>query len=82
MRLVAAGASIFSPNDEAKVSAYLGLGQWTIHAIVVIALFIRTYVASRRLKLSFRVHFLCCLAASLAVCLVAFSGGKRNDVSG
>jgi hypothetical protein len=69
-RLLAAVVSISNPNDEARISSYLGYGQWTIPTVVVIALLVLTYLASRRLKLSFRDQFLCYAAASLAVSLV------------
>lgn len=69
-RFLAAAVSIFNPNDEARISSYLGYGQWTIPAAVVTAIFVLTYLASRRLKLSFRDQFLCYVAASLAVSLV------------
>jgi hypothetical protein len=70
MRLLAAGASIFNENEEARISSYLGLGLWTIPAIVVTALFLLTYVGSRRLKLSLREQFFCYVAVSLAVSFV------------
>lgn len=69
-RLLAAAVSLFNPNDEARISAYLGLGQWTLPALVVIALLVLTFAASRRLRLSFRDQFLCYVVASLAVSLV------------
>ncbi len=70
MRLLAAVVSIFNANDEARVSSDLGLGLWTIPTLVVAALFMLTYLASRRLKLSFRDQFLCYVVASLVVSLV------------
>lgn len=69
-RLLAAAVSIFNPNDEARISTSLGIGAWTIPAVVVTSLFVLTYLASRRLKLSIRDQLLCYVAASLAVSLV------------
>ena len=69
-RLLAAAVSILNPNDEARISSYLGYGQWTVPAVVVTALFVLTHLASRRLNLSFRDQFLCYVAASFAVSLV------------
>ncbi|MGY1424502.1 hypothetical protein [Lysobacter sp. A289] len=70
MRFLAAIVSIFNANDEARVSSDLGLGLWTIPTLVVATLFMLTYLASRRLKLSFRDQFLCYVVASLVVSLV------------
>ena len=34
MRLVAMGVSVFNPNDEARISLELGIGQWTLPLLV------------------------------------------------
>ena len=70
MRLLAAGMSVFNPNDEARVSQLLGLGAWTLPLIVVGGLFILVLAASRKLKLGFREHVFCYLVASVAVTLI------------
>lgn len=67
MRLVAAGISLFNPNDEAKVSQWLGLGTWTLPLTVVIGLFILFVAASRKLKPGYRDQLFCFLVASVVV---------------
>lgn len=70
MRLVAAGVSVFNPNDEAKLSQLLGLGTWTLPVLVVGGLLALVVVASRRLQLKLRDQLLCYVVASVAVTLV------------
>lgn len=70
MRLVAAGVSLFNPNDEAKLSQLLGLGTWTLPVLVVGGLLALVVVASRRLQLKLRDQLLCYVVASVAVTLV------------
>lgn len=70
MRLLAAGVSVFNPNDEAKISQLLGLGAWTLPALVVGGLFWLVVMASRALRLTFRDQLLYYVVASLAVTLV------------
>lgn len=69
MRLVAMAVSVFNPNDEARISRDLGLGQWTLPAIAVGALLLLTVLASRRLRLTWREQVVCYLAASVVVTL-------------
>jgi hypothetical protein len=68
MRLAAAFVSIVHPNDEASMSAALGLGVWTLPIAVVSALLAMTWTASRRLRL----HWTTNLASSF-VCGLAFA---------
>lgn len=70
MRLLAAGVSVFNPNDEAKISQLLGLGPWTLPALVVGGLFWLVVRASRTLRLTLRDQLLCYVVASIAVTLV------------
>ena len=70
MRLVAAGVSVFNPNDEAKLGQLLGLGTWTLPVLVVGGLLALVVVASRRLQLKLRDQLLCYVVASVAVTLV------------
>jgi hypothetical protein len=70
MRLLAAAVSVFNPNDEARISEQLGLGNWTVPAFVVVFLFVLVLVASRRLGLQFREQFLCYVTATIVVSLV------------
>lgn len=52
MRMLAAGVSLGTPNDEMRLSVWLGLGEWTVFAAVIGALFVMTALAARRLHLS------------------------------
>ena len=70
MRLLAAGVSLFNPNDEARISSLLGLGTWTLPVLVVIGLLTLVVAASRQLRLSFRDQFFCYLVSSIAVTLI------------
>lgn len=65
MRVVAAGVSLFNLNDEARISQLMGWGSWTLPAVVVSLLLILTIVASRTLRLSWRVNALAYVVASL-----------------
>lgn len=70
MRLLAAGVSLFNPNDEARISQMLGLGTWTLPALVVIGLLMLVVSASRQLRTSVRDQFFCYLVSSIAVTLI------------
>jgi len=67
MRLVAMGVSLFNPNDEARISHDLGLGFWTLPALVVGSLFILVYSSSRRMRITVREQLLCYFIASIVV---------------
>ncbi|WP_339915401.1 hypothetical protein [uncultured Brevundimonas sp.] len=67
MRLMAAGVSLFNPNDEARISLYFGLGQWTLPLLMVAVLGIMTVIGSRHLRLSWQTNALAWLTASVAV---------------
>lgn len=69
-RLLAMAVSLFNPNDEARISAQLGLGTWTLPALVVLVLFVLVYAASRRLELTWRDQLVCYIVASVTVTLV------------
>jgi hypothetical protein len=70
MRLVAAGISIFNPNDEARVSQLMGVGTWTLPLTVVAGLSFLFLVASRELKLKIRDQFFCYVVASIVIALI------------
>lgn len=70
MRLVAVGISVFNLNDEARASQLLGIGTWTIPAIVVIGLGALTVIASRHLRLSWKVNVLAYLVSSVVISAV------------
>ena len=72
MRLIAAVASLAAPNDEARASIALGLGKWTLFAIVIailLALFVSIY---RRAGLGGRWLLGAYVGASLGFAAVVF----------
>lgn len=66
-RLTAGLVSVLHPNDEARVSMYLGLGKWVLPVLVAGGLVALVVAASKRLALGWKDQVLCYLAASLAV---------------
>jgi glucan phosphoethanolaminetransferase (alkaline phosphatase superfamily) len=70
MRVVAALISLVMPNDEARLSAYLGLGMWTLPLLVGGALVALVWKASRQLQLTWKDQLLCYLAASVVTTLI------------
>lgn len=52
MRILAAGVSLGKPNDEMRLSTWLGLGEWTVFALVIGVLLVLTVLAARHLRLS------------------------------
>lgn len=54
MRLLAAVVSLKNPNDKAAVSANLGLGDWTLPAMVCVFLLTLFVIAARERKLGLR----------------------------
>lgn len=70
MRLIATAVSVFNPNDEARVSAYLGMGKWTLPLLVSVGLMALFVKASGRLGLTWKDQFFCYLVFSIAVSLI------------
>ena len=70
MRVIAAGVSVFNLNDEARISDMLGLGPWLLPCLVVLVLLIPTVIASRRLRLSWKVNALAYVVSSLVATAV------------
>lgn len=66
-RLTAGLVSVLHPNDEARVSLFLGLGKWTLPVLVAGILVALVVHASKRLALGWKDHVICYLVASLAV---------------
>jgi hypothetical protein len=67
MRLMATGVSLFNPNDEARISAWLGWGPWALPALVCIVLVVLLAIGSRRLRVSWKTLGLTWAVASVAV---------------
>ena len=70
MRAIAAGVSLFNANDEARISMLMGWGQWTLPALVVIPLLVLTIIASRKLRLSWKVNAILYVLASIVATVV------------
>ena len=66
-RLTAGLVSVFHPNDEARVSMFLGLGKWTLPVLVAAGLIAVVVSASKRLGLHWKDQLACYVVASLAV---------------
>jgi hypothetical protein len=67
MRFAATVVSVLNPNDEARLSLYLGLGKWTLPVLVAAGLILLAAAGSKRLHLTWKDQLLCYLVASLAV---------------
>ena len=70
MRFLATVASLFNANDEARVSAWLGWGAWTLPVIVSAGLLALLVAGSRRLRVSWKTLALSWVVASAAVTAV------------
>ena len=70
MRLMATVVSLFNPNDEARISEWLGWGMWTLPMLVTVALFALLAVGSVRLKVGWKTLVLTWLVASISVSAV------------
>jgi hypothetical protein len=53
-RLIAAVASLNYPNDEARISLALGIGKWTLFAVVIVSLAALTVSVLRRQSFDWR----------------------------
>jgi hypothetical protein len=60
MRSLAAGVSISNPNDEARLSMWLGFDKWAVFAAVLVFLLVLVLLAVRRLGLGGRAVLLGC----------------------
>ncbi len=67
MRLVAGLVSVVHPNDEARVSLFLGLGKWTLPLLVAAGLLILMVRASRHLQLNWKDQLASYVLGSLTV---------------
>ena len=57
-RLLAALVSIINPNDEARISTYLGIGKFTLPVAVSALLFVVVFKISRSYRFSSRFNFI------------------------
>lgn len=70
MRFMATVISLFNPNDEARISDWLGWGPWTLPVIVTAGLFVLLMIGSRRLSVSWKTLALTWIVASVSVSAV------------
>ena len=70
MRFMATVISLFNPNDEARISEWLGWGMWTLPVLVTVALFALLAVGSIRLRVGWKTMALTWVVASVAVSAV------------
>ncbi len=69
-------SALFIPNDEARVSLYLGLEWWVVPLCFVLPLLALTIWSSRVLKFGVLVNFFCYLTASVAFTLMVYGDGQ------
>ncbi len=72
-RLLAMTVSIFNPNDEARISAWLGLGYWMLPLVVCFTLFVLLIKTSKEQKYSLKFNLINYLLASVFVAGIVFS---------
>ena len=72
MRLLATLVSVQAPNDEARIGEALGLGTWTIPAIIVGLLAIMMAVSARRSGVGWRWLLGSWIGASIGFTLIVF----------
>lgn len=70
MRFMATVISLFNPNDEARISEWLGWGMWTLPVLVTVALLGLLAVGSLRLRVGWKTLVLTWGVASIAVSAV------------
>ena len=70
MRVTAAGISLFNPNDEARISLELGIGQWTLPLLVCSVLVGLTVLASRKLRIGWKTNLLTYLVCTIGLSAV------------
>jgi hypothetical protein len=58
MRLLAFGLSFFRPNDEARISEYLGIGTFTLPVVVVLILSVMIYKISVQYRIPLKFNLL------------------------
>ena len=70
MRLMATLISLLNPNDEARISEWLGWGPWTLPLIVTVGLFVLLASGSMRLKPTWKILALTWITASISISAV------------
>lgn len=78
MRFGAGIANVFSPNDEGRISLYLGLNMYTLSFVVVSFLFILVYKTSKRKKYDIKTNIFTFIMALLLILLISYADNKFN----
>ncbi len=73
MRFAALVVSVANPNDEARMSLYLGWNMWVLPSLVVAGLFALTWAGSRRLGIGWKVNLAAYLICSVMCALIVFA---------
>ena len=64
---------MFDQQDEAKISALLGIGKYTVTILVIFSLLFITWRACRVLKLNYKDNILCVIASIISTILVVLT---------
>lgn len=70
MRIMAMVVSIYNPNDEARVSEWLGIKLWTLPILVVLLLFLLIYKSSKQQGYTFKFNAINYLLATVCISAV------------
>lgn len=76
MRLGAGIANNFEPNDEGRISLYLGLNLYTISVIVVSFLFVLVYKTSKREQYGIKINIFTFIMTLLLMLIVSYVDSK------
>lgn len=80
MRILASVASLNAPNDEPRVSEALGLGFWTISAVVVALLAWLMVMVHRKLRLGWKFYLPVWVGASIGFAFVVMGEPHIPDL--
>lgn len=80
MRFAAMLMTPFNPNDEARLGAAAGLGEWTLPLLIVVLLVFLAWRASRRLDLHWSVNAWSYVVASIGVTAVVMGNAALLDM--
>ncbi len=73
MRFVAAQMNLINPNDEGRISAFLGIGTYTLPMIVSVFLFLLVYAISRKYKLDWKFQLVTVLLVMISSSVLILS---------
>src|SRR5690606_10396424 len=76
MRVMATVISIYNPNDESRVSEWLGIGQWSLPIFVVLFLFTLIYKSSKQQGYTFKFNAINYLLATVFISTVVLLNPK------